>query len=121
MTVVLDAAGRYHASFVVDVDTAPLPPSDAEVGIDLGLTSFADTSEGRVIDNPRYLRNAERRLRRAQQVLSRKETGGRNRAKARVKFAKAHARVADARKDFLHKLSTEIVRGTKRCTWRTWQ
>ena len=110
VTVILDAAGRYHASFVVDVGTAPLPPSDAEVGIDLGLASFAVTSGGRVIDNPRYLRKAERRLKRAQQNLSRKEKGSNNRAEARVKVAEAHARVADARKDFLHKFSTEIVR-----------
>ena len=111
MTVILDAAGRYFASFVVEIgDTAPLPPVDAEVGIDLGLTSFAVTSDGKVIDNPRYLRKAERRLKRAQRALSRKEKGSKNRAKARVKVAKAHARVADARRDFLHKLSTEIVR-----------
>ena len=110
VTVVLDAAGRYHASFVVDVDTAPLPPSDAEVGIDLGLASFAVTSGGKVIDNPRYLRKAERRLKRAQQSLSRKEKGSKNRGKARVKVAEAHARVADARRDFLHKLSTELIR-----------
>lgn len=111
VTVILDAAGRYFASFVVDTgDDAALPPVDAEVGIDLGLTSFAITSAGRVIDNPRYLRNAERRLKKAQQDLSRKEKGSKNRAKARAKLARAHARVADARKDFLHKLSTDLVR-----------
>lgn len=110
VTVVLDAAGRYHASFVVDVDTAPLPKVDAEIGIDLGLASFAVCSNGKVIDNPRYLRNAERRLKRAQQALSRKKKGSKNRAKARVKVARAHARVADARKDFLHKASTTIIR-----------
>jgi putative transposase len=110
VTVILDAAGRYHASFVVQVDAAPLPPVESEVGVDLGLTSFAVTSSGRVIDNPRYLRNAERRLKRAQQALSRKEKGSRNRGKARVKVARAHAKVADARRDFLHKLSTELVR-----------
>jgi putative transposase len=110
VTVILDAAGRYHASFVVDHADAPLPPTDAEVGIDLGLASFAITSAGRMIENPRYLRKAERRLRRAQQSLSRKEKGSKNRVKARVKVAKAHARVADARKDFLHKLSTNVIR-----------
>ena len=110
VTVVLDAAGRYHASFVVDSDDAPLPPADVEVGIDLGLASFAVTSAGRVIENPRYLRNAERRLKRAQQSLSRKEKGSKNRGRARAKVAKAHARVADARKDFAHKLSTSLIR-----------
>jgi putative transposase len=111
VTVILEAAGRYFASFVVDTgDTAPLPPVDAEVGIDLGLTSFVVCSDGTVIDNPRYLRKAERRLRRAQQSLSRKEKGSKNRAKARVKVARAHARVADARRDFAHKLSSTLIR-----------
>ena len=111
VTVILDAAGRYHASFVVDTgDDVPFPTTESEVGIDLGLASFAVTSAGRVIENPRYLRKAERRLKRAQQSLSRKEKGSRNRAKARVRVAKAHARVADARKDFAHKLSTSLIR-----------
>lgn len=111
VTVILDAAGRYHASFVVETgDEAPLPSVGTEVGIDLGLMSFAVTSGGRVVDNPRYLRKAEARLRRAQQSLSRKENGSKNRGKARVKVAKAHALVADARKDFLHKLSTDLIR-----------
>jgi IS605 OrfB family transposase len=109
--VVMDAAGRYFASFVVDTgDIAPLSPVDAEVGIDLGLTSFAVLSNGKVIENPRYLRKAERRLKRAQQALSRKEKGSRNRAEARVKVARAHAHVSDARRDFAHKLSTTIIR-----------
>ena len=110
VTVVLDAAGRYHASFVVEVDDAPLPPVETDVGIDLGLAAFAVCSNGRVIDNPRYLWKAEARLKRAQRALSRKEKGSKNRTKARVKVARAHARVGDARKDFLHKLSTELIR-----------
>jgi len=111
VTVILDAAGRHHASFVVDTgDDAPLPPGDAEVGIDLGLTSFAVLSDGKVIDNPRYLRKAERRLKRAQQALSCKEKGSANRAKARTKVARAHTKVADARRDFAHPLSTTIIR-----------
>ena len=60
--VVLEAAGRYFASFVVDTADVPLPPVDAEVGIDLGLMSFEVLSNGRVVDNPRYLRKAERRV-----------------------------------------------------------
>ncbi len=111
VTVILDAAGRYHASFVVDTgDGAPLQPSDLEVGIDLGLTKFAVLSNGRTVENPRFLRNAERRLKRAQQALSRKETGSNNRAKARVKVARLHAQVADTRRDWLHKESTRVIR-----------
>ncbi|MER6678331.1 transposase, partial [Streptomyces sp. NPDC000983] len=81
-----------------------------EVGIDLGLTHYAVLSDGQVIDNPRFLRQAERRLRKAQQVLSRKARGSRNRAKARLKVARAHARVADARRDWCHQQAWRLIR-----------
>ncbi|WP_214322228.1 RNA-guided endonuclease InsQ/TnpB family protein [Nonomuraea sediminis] len=110
VTVVKDAAGRYFASFVVETNDAPLPETDNEVGIDLGLTHFAILSDGRKVDNPRLLRRAERRLRKAQKALSRKEKGSANRQKARVKVAKAHARVSDARRNWAHKFSTQIIR-----------
>lgn len=110
VTVVKDAAGRYFASFVVEVESGPLPLSDSEVGIDLGLTSFAVLSNGMVIENPRFLRRAERKLRKAQQSLSRKQKGSNNRAKARLKVAKAHAKVSDTRRDWAHKQSTAIIR-----------
>ncbi|MFJ7154750.1 RNA-guided endonuclease InsQ/TnpB family protein [Streptomyces sp. NPDC101118] len=110
VTVVKDGAGRYYASFVVDVDPQELPPVDAEVGIDLGLTHYAVLSDGHVIDNPRFLRRAERRLRKAQQTLSRKAKGSKNRAKARIKVARAHARVADARRDWCHQTASRLLR-----------
>ncbi|MDF5754202.1 transposase [Spongiactinospora sp. TRM90649] len=110
VTVVKDAAGRYFASFVVETASEPLPETATEVGIDLGLTHFAVLSDGRKIDNPRFLRRAERRLKKAQQTLSRKVKGSANRRKAVVKVARAHATVTDARRDFAHKLSTRIIR-----------
>src|SRR6185312_241070 len=94
VTVIKDAAGRYFASFVVETADDPLPETAAEVGIDLGLTHFAVTSDGRKIGNPRFLRRAERRPKKAQQVLSRKAKGSANRKKAVMKVAAAHARVA---------------------------
>ncbi|MGW5632331.1 RNA-guided endonuclease InsQ/TnpB family protein, partial [Streptosporangium sandarakinum] len=110
VTVVKDAAGRYFASFVVETADERLPQAAAEVGIDLGLTHFAVTSDGRKIDNPRLLRRAAKKLRKAQQALSRKVKGSNNRKKAVVKVSRAHARVADARRDFAHKLSTALIR-----------
>ncbi|GHF23683.1 transposase [Streptomyces morookaense] len=111
VTVVKDSAGRYFASFVVD--TGPeeaLPQTTSEIGIDLGLGHFAVLSDGRKIDSPRFLRRAEKHLKKAQRSLSRKEKGSKNRDKARIRVAWAHARVTDARRDFHHQLSTQLIR-----------
>lgn len=111
VTVVRDAAGRYFASFVVTTDPSEvLPETTGEVGIDLGLTHFAVMSDGRKITAPRFFRRAEKKLRKAQRNLSRKTKGSNNRKKAVVKVARAHARTADARRDFHHKLSTTLIR-----------
>ena len=110
VTVIMDAAGRYFASFVVQAAGDPLPESGVEAGIDLGLAHFAVLSDGRKVASPRFLRRAERRLRTAQKALSRKAPGSSNRGKARVRVARVHARVADARRDWLHKESTRIIR-----------
>ncbi|WP_424530190.1 RNA-guided endonuclease InsQ/TnpB family protein [Sphaerisporangium viridialbum] len=110
VTVIKDAAGRYHASFVVEVTAEPLPAVDAETGIDLGLGHFAVLADGRKIDSPRFLRRAEKNLNKLQKALSRTQKGSNNRAKVRTKVARAHARVADARREFHHQQSTRIVR-----------
>ncbi|MGC5019197.1 RNA-guided endonuclease InsQ/TnpB family protein [Micromonospora sp. DT47] len=110
VTVIKDAAGRYFASFVVQSTDEPLPPVESEVGIDLGLTHFAVLSDGTKVAAPRFLRRAARKLRWLQQDLSRKQRGSANRKKAVVKVARAHARVADSRRDWQHKLSTRIIR-----------
>ncbi|MBF6099930.1 transposase [Nocardia cyriacigeorgica] len=110
VTVIKDAAGRYFASFVIEVAPEPMPQVDAEVGIDLGLATFAVLSNGKTIASPKFFRQAERRLRKAQRNLTRKEKGSKNRAKARVKVARAHARVRDARLDFAHKQAMTVIR-----------
>ncbi|MFE9444857.1 RNA-guided endonuclease InsQ/TnpB family protein [Streptomyces sp. NPDC006602] len=114
VTVIKDAAGRYFASFVIDTDPAAdataMPDSDQMVGIDLGLTHFAVLSDGRVIDSPRFLRRAEKKLKKAQRDLSRKQKGSKNREEARLKVARAHAQVADTRREFHHQLSTKLIR-----------
>ncbi|MGW6915720.1 RNA-guided endonuclease InsQ/TnpB family protein [Kitasatospora sp. NPDC054939] len=114
VTVVMDAGQRYFASFVVETDPAAdlgrMPDTDAVVGIDLGLSHFAILSDGTKIDSPRLLRRAEKRLRKAHQNLSRKARGSKNREKARIKVARAHGKVADARREFHHQVSTKLIR-----------
>ena len=111
VTVIWDAAGRYFASFVVQTGhDETLPPVDSEIGIDLGLTHFAVMSDGTKVTAPKFLRRAARRLKRLQLGLSRKTKGSNRRKKAVVKVARAHARVADTRRDWQHKLSTAIIR-----------
>jgi hypothetical protein len=90
VTVSLDGAGRYHASFVVEVVEAPLPVADTAVGVDLGLTTFAALSTGEMVDNPRWLRQREKALRRSQRNMARKRKGSTNREKARRKVARLH-------------------------------
>ncbi|WP_405637392.1 transposase [Streptomyces sp. NBC_00056] len=113
VTVIKDAAGRHFASFVIDTDPAAdaarMPATDRTIGIDLGLTHFAVLSDGTKIDSPRFLRRAEKKLKKTHKELSRKQKGSRNRAKARLKVARAHAEVADARREFHHQLSTKLI------------
>ncbi|MEU4117201.1 RNA-guided endonuclease TnpB family protein [Kitasatospora sp. NPDC028055] len=111
VTVIKDLAGRYWASFVVVTDPAAdlLPEADTDCGIDLGLKHFAVLDDGRKIDHPKWLRRAEKKLKKAQRQLSRKVKGSSNRDKARIKVARQHARVADARRDWQHKLSTRLI------------
>jgi putative transposase len=120
VTVIRDAAGRYFASFVVQVGPALLPDVESEVGIDLGLTHFAVLSDGTKVAAPKFLRQAARKLRRLQKALCRKAKGSNNRKKAVVKVAKAHARVADTRRDWLHKLSTRIIRDNQEIHGPRW-
>jgi putative transposase len=110
VTVIREPDGRYYASFVVERMATPLPACKSEVGIDLGLTSLAVTSDGEVIANPRFYRLAQRRLRRAQRGLSRKRKGSANRAKARHKVAVVHRKVREARLDHAHKVARRLVR-----------
>ena len=111
VTVIRDAAGRYFASFVVQsLPDEAVPITDSEIGVDLGLTHFAVLSDGTKVAAPKFLRRAARKLKRLQQALSRKTKGSNRRKKAVVRVARAHARVADTRRDWQHKLSTAIIR-----------
>ncbi len=110
VTVIREPDGRYYASFVVQRESTPLPASGREAGIDLGLTSLVVTSDGETIPNPRLLRKAGKRLRRAQRVLSRRHKGSANRARARHRVAVLHRKVRETRLDHAHKTALRLVR-----------
>jgi len=110
ITVKLSGAGRWTVSLLVDVDIEPLPPVEKEVGIDLGISALLSLSDGEKVTNPKGLKAKSGKLRKAQKALSRKVQGSNNRHKARLRVARVHAEIADARKDMLHKLTTRLVR-----------
>ncbi|MFF4796124.1 RNA-guided endonuclease InsQ/TnpB family protein [Streptomyces sp. NPDC001276] len=111
VTVSQDSAGRWFVSMLCeDPGVRPLPAADAAVGIDVGLDHLLTLSSGEKIANPGHERKDRARLARAQRELSRKARGdGANRYKAQLKVAKIHARIADRRRDHLHKLTTRLV------------
>jgi putative transposase len=111
VTVSVNPSGEYFASCLYD-DGKDLPQKSSEgkaVGIDVGLTHFAITSDGTKHGNPKYYRKYEKRLARRQKQLSRKHKESNKRNKARVKVAKVHAKIVRCREDFLHKLSRKLV------------
>ena len=110
VTVSRDSAGRYHISILVDDTVTSCPPTDTTVGIDAGITTLYTLSTGEKITNPRHEKKDQEKLARAQRQLSKKKKGSKNREKARQKVARIHARIADRRRDYLHKLSTRLVR-----------
>ncbi|MCX4706518.1 RNA-guided endonuclease TnpB family protein [Streptomyces sp. NBC_01373] len=112
VTVSQDAAGRWFVSMLCeDPHVTPLPATNGAVGIDVGLDHLLTLSTGEKITNPRHERHDRTRLAKAQRKLSRKAPGdGANRRKARRKVARIHARIADRRRDMLHKLTTRLVR-----------
>ena len=108
-TISKTKTNKYYISILVDEEIKPLTNIDKKVGVDLGITDFAITSDGEVFENPKWLRKSEKRLTKLQRDLSRKKKGSKNRNKARLKVAKLHEKIANQRKDFLHKLSSKII------------
>jgi putative transposase len=99
----------WYVVFACEVESVPLEGNNEAVGIDLGLLHFATLSTGETIENPRHYRKAEKKLERLQQALSRKKRGSHRRRKAVKQVGKAHRKVANQRKDFLHKASRQLV------------
>ncbi|MCD0442924.1 transposase [Glycomyces sp. A-F 0318] len=115
VTIVKSPTGKYFASFVVAVEDGsqelePLADPEAETGVDLGLKDFAVLRGGKSIDNPRFFRRLERKLRREQRALSRKMKGSANRAKARLEVAKVHEKIRHTRSDWIDKQVLDIIR-----------
>lgn len=109
VTVSKDTAGRYFVSLLCDDAVAAKPKAAGKVGIDLGLTHFAILSTGEKVASPKTFRKNEAKLAKLQRRLAKKTKGSNNRRKAKLKVAKLHAKVADSRRDFLHKLSTRLI------------
>lgn len=110
VTVIRDAAGRYFVSMMAETAIQPMPQKTNAVGLDFGLKDLVITSDGWKSGNPRHLRQAERKLKRAQRALSRKTPGSQRRKAAVARVARLHAKVADTRSDWLHQCTTALVR-----------
>ena len=109
--VARESDGRWYVTFTAEAaEPEPLPQAGCAVGVDLGVTDFAVTSDGGRIANPRHLERRARNLARYQRRLAHCQNESANRAKAKAKVARAHRKVRAARQDFLHRVSTRLVR-----------
>src|SRR2546421_882464 len=110
VTVSKDCADRYFVSLLVEEEIKHLPGVNKQVGLDLGLKSMVISSDGHTYGNPKFAASDEKKLAQAQRRHAKKQKGGKNRRKAQLKVARIHARIADRRRDYQHKLSTKIIR-----------
>ena len=123
-TISKTATGKYFISILCETDIQPYPKTKSSVGIDLGLSHFAILSTGEKIENPRFLISASKKLRREQKILSRRGLLAKRRGKSlndcsnyqkqRLKVARLYEKISNQRKDFLHKLSTSIIKNHDR-------
>ena len=109
-TVSKTPTGKYFVSLCCKVDIEQLSKVDSNIGIDLGLKEFAICSNGEIFDNPKWLRKANYRLKLEQRRLSKMQKFSNNWNKQRIKVAKIHERIVNQRKDYLHKISTKLIR-----------
>ena len=107
---VTERAGRWFVSLQVEMEIEQVPPKEAAVGVDVGISALATLSDGKKFENPRTLLGAERKLKLLQRSVSRTRKGSKNRRKAVRKLAKAHARVANLRENVLHEISSAIAK-----------
>jgi putative transposase len=106
---ILHKNGKYYACFSCEVAAEPLPKTGREVGIDLGLTHLAITSDEQFFSSPKYLRKTEHRLKQLQRTVARKKKGSTRRKKAVLLLAKCHEHIANQRREYAHKISHFLV------------
>jgi len=109
-TVRRNPSGKYFVSILVETEVDALSKTNKDVGIDVGLKEFAILSNGEIFANPKFLRKIEQKLIREQRTLSRRKKGSNNWNKQRIRVARLHERIANARADYLQKISTHIVK-----------
>ena len=110
VTITKDRAGRYFVTLVLDEEIKPLKKTGKEIGVDLGISRLATLSNGERISNPKHFRKMEKKLARAQRIVSRRQKGSNRRERARLRVAKIHAKIADTRADHMHKITADLVR-----------
>ncbi|BAY24521.1 transposase [Calothrix sp. NIES-2100] len=110
VTVTRTTSGKYIASILCETEIEKHPRVTQNIGLDLGIKSYLVTSDGEVVDNPKYYRTQKRKLRKAHKKLSRSVKGSSNRVKAKIKLARTYERITNLRDDFLHKLSTRLIK-----------
>jgi putative transposase len=110
VTVTRTSSGKYMASILCETEVEKYPTVTQNIALDLGIKSYLVTSDGEVIDNPKYYRTQTRKLRLCHKKLSRSVKGSSNRVKAKIKLARTYERITNLRDDFLHKLSTRLIK-----------
>ncbi len=109
ISIVMTPSGKFYLNVLTQKDIAPLPKATKAVAIDMGLTDFITTSDNQAIKNPKHFKNLERRLKLCQRKLSRKQKGSSNFKKYAKRVAKLHEKITNAKNDFLHKLSRQLI------------
>lgn len=109
-TIRCNSSGKYFISLGTEVEVAELPKTNSAIGIDLGLKDFVILSDGTTYANPKLFRTLEEKLAKVQRVMNRRTVGGANWYKAKMKVARIHEKITNVRNDYLHKISTEIVK-----------
>jgi len=110
VTVTRTSSGKYIASILCETEVEKYPQVVQNIGLDLGIKSYLVTSNGEIVNNPKYYRTQKRKLRKANKELSRSVKGSNNRVKAKTKLACIYERITNLRDDFLHKLSTRLIK-----------